>query len=224
MSWRKAVTFSGNSPVRPRRAAGRSRFAASSRVASNRRCHSLGRELVRERDRRELRRVENLVGVGVADAAQDARIGERALERAVLGGQCGAECVEIDARRRRCRRGRSPRVRPRRAPRAATRGAWCRPRSGPACRWENRTRPGRCARPSFAPGGRQCSRPAIIRWSTSQRSPSRPIAMRLPMRRSSRTTPALDRRRAADRRCAAGTRPLGARVRAALPRCAARGR
>jgi len=33
--------------------------------------------------------------------------------------------------------------------------------------------------PSFAPAGRQCSRPAIIRWITSHRSPSRPIAMRL---------------------------------------------
>ena len=40
---------------------------------------------------------------------------------------------------------------------------------------------------SFAPGGRQCKRPAIIKCSTSQRSPSTPIAIRLPMRRTSRT-------------------------------------
>lgn len=40
---------------------------------------------------------------------------------------------------------------------------------------------------SFAPGGRQCRRPAIIKCSTSQRSPSTPMAIRLPIRRSSRT-------------------------------------
>ena len=41
---------------------------------------------------------------------------------------------------------------------------------------------------SFAPADFQCSRPAIIRCRTSQRSPSTPIAIRFPMRRSSRTT------------------------------------
>ena len=40
---------------------------------------------------------------------------------------------------------------------------------------------------SLAPGARQCSRPAIMRCSTSHRSPSRPMAMRLPTRLSSRT-------------------------------------
>ena len=55
---------------------------------------------------------------------------------------------------------------------------------------------------SLACGGRQCKRPAIMRWITSQSSPgspttglcrwggrssSTPMAMRLPMRRSSRT-------------------------------------
>ena len=43
--------------------------------------------LLRQRDRREPRAVQDLVGVGVADAAEEARIGERALERVVLAAQ-----------------------------------------------------------------------------------------------------------------------------------------
>jgi len=39
----------------------------------------------------------------------------------------------------------------------------------------------------FAPGSIQCSRPAIMRCSTSQSSPSKPIATRFPIRRSART-------------------------------------
>jgi hypothetical protein len=45
-------------------------------------------------DRRELGGVEDLVGVGVADAAEDARVGEGSLEGAVFGGEGGAEFVE----------------------------------------------------------------------------------------------------------------------------------
>ncbi len=44
-----------------------------------------------------------------------------------------------------------------------------------------------CRPDSFAPGARQCKRPAIIKCSTSQRSPSTPIAIRFPIRRNSRT-------------------------------------
>jgi photosystem II stability/assembly factor-like uncharacterized protein len=51
----------------------------------------------RELHRRQLRSVQDLVGVGVSDAAEDVRIGERALQRVVVGGQTGAECVEIRA-------------------------------------------------------------------------------------------------------------------------------
>ena len=47
------------------------------------------------------------------------------------------------------------------------------------------------ARQLGVPRGRQCSRPAIIKCNTSQRSPSTPMAMRLPMRRSSRDDAAL---------------------------------
>ena len=54
-----------------------------------------GLELVGLGDGRELGRVQNLVGVGVAYAADEARIGEGALERAVLERECGAEFVQI---------------------------------------------------------------------------------------------------------------------------------
>ncbi len=46
-------------------------------------------------DGRELRGVKNFVGVSVADAAEIARIGERALDGVVFGGKRRAECREI---------------------------------------------------------------------------------------------------------------------------------
>jgi hypothetical protein len=51
-------------------------------------------EFAGELDRGEVRGVEDLVGVGVADAAEDARVGEGSLEGAVFGGQGGSEFVE----------------------------------------------------------------------------------------------------------------------------------
>src|SRR5207245_1134876 len=39
--------------------------------------------------------VQDLVGVGVADAAEDVRVGERALERVVLASQRGGELVQV---------------------------------------------------------------------------------------------------------------------------------
>src|ERR1039458_6873839 len=55
----------------------------------------VGLEFVSERDGGELGRMENLVGVGVADAADEARIGEGTLEGAVLKSECGAKAVEV---------------------------------------------------------------------------------------------------------------------------------
>ena len=84
-------------------------------------------EFVGERDGRELSGVEDLVGVGVADAANEARIGESALEGAVFAGERGAECGEVGrAQRCRCRRGRCRGEPLRRAGRGARRGAWSR--------------------------------------------------------------------------------------------------
>ena len=57
-----------------------------------------------------------------------------------------------------------------------------------------------CLPASLAPGFFQCSRPAIIRCSTSHRSPSSPMAIRLPMRLSSRTRfPSADAQRRLER-------------------------
>src|SRR5260370_20307320 len=55
----------------------------------------LGGELLRELDRRKSRLKENLVGVGVADAAEQSRIGARALQCVVGGRQRLAELMEI---------------------------------------------------------------------------------------------------------------------------------
>ena len=80
-----------------------------------------------------------------------------------------------------------------------------------------------CRPASLAAGGRQCRRPAIMRWSTSQRSPSSPMAMRLPIRRRSRTV-----RPSAEAKggCAVRSREMPATRTppAAGRRCAARGR
>ncbi len=53
----------------------------------------VGRELVGERDRRELRRVQDLVGIGVADAAEQARIGQGALQRMIFSRQHRAKRI-----------------------------------------------------------------------------------------------------------------------------------
>src|ERR1019366_10247056 len=52
-------------------------------------------ELVSERDGRELGCMQNFVGVGVADAADETRISEGTLESAVLKSECGAKAVEV---------------------------------------------------------------------------------------------------------------------------------
>src|SRR5487761_172288 len=50
-------------------------------------------QLLRHRDWRKLCAMQYLVGIRVADSAEDARIGERALERVILGAQRGCELV-----------------------------------------------------------------------------------------------------------------------------------
>ena len=52
-------------------------------------------QLVCEGDGRKFCCVQNFVGVGVADSAEQARIGEGSLERTVFGGKCVAKRVEI---------------------------------------------------------------------------------------------------------------------------------
>ena len=54
-----------------------------------------GVSLLGEDDGRELGGVEDFVGVGVADAAEEARVGEGALEGVVFVGEGGARSVEV---------------------------------------------------------------------------------------------------------------------------------
>ena len=124
---RNAVTFSGNAPP----ASSRSRSihsASTARVASKSRAISASVELCGQRQRRQPRAVQDLVRVGVADAAEQARIGQRALERVVLAREARGERLEVGVERLRARRDRASRAPPRRARRAATRAAWFRPR------------------------------------------------------------------------------------------------
>ena len=98
MSGRKAVTFSGKllavvgaqpgDPVGKRRAG---------RLVQAR--DLFRRELVGHGERRQARAVQDLVGIGVADAAEQARVGERALERVVLADERSAERREVDRQR-----------------------------------------------------------------------------------------------------------------------------
>ena len=57
--------------------------------------HSMPCQFVGELDGRELCCMQNFIGVGIADAAHDARIGERTLECPVFLSEGGAERVEI---------------------------------------------------------------------------------------------------------------------------------
>ena len=183
MPSRKAVTFSGN----PSPASARSRrgpVARVARVASNRRSISSGVELPRQRQRREPRAVQDLVGVGVADAAEEARVGERALERVVLAHE--------PRRRTRPDRPRGPRAR-----RARTAASAASPRPGGSTRAACVPASVRTSVPvgNSKDGerdlaGRPCPRrratgagPAIIRWMTTNRSRSSASTIRLPMRR-----------------------------------------
>ena len=50
-------------------------------------------EFLREGERRKLGFPENFVGVGVADAAEEARVGEGAFESVVGGEECGGELL-----------------------------------------------------------------------------------------------------------------------------------
>ena len=63
--------------------------------------------------------MQDLVGVGVADAAEDARVGERALERVVLATEAAANCGARRLAAARARRDRARRAPPARAPRAS---------------------------------------------------------------------------------------------------------
>ena len=112
--------------------------------------------------------VENLVRVGVADAAEKSRIGKRAFQSVILGGRVRLRNVSRSAPKTSMPPGSSRAksfLTARR--RAARRGACCPLPSGRAIRWGSRT-PRDSGGPELGAGGRQCRRPAIMRCSTSQ--------------------------------------------------------
>ena len=82
-SW-NAVTFSGNASPASARSARRPLRERVERAPSEDRLISVGCELAGQLERRQLRAMKNLVGVRVADAAEEMRIGQRALQRVAL--------------------------------------------------------------------------------------------------------------------------------------------
>ena len=135
------------------------------------RATSSSSSLLRQRHRRQPRAMQDLVGVGVADAAEQPRVGERALERVVLAAQPRRERGE--------RRRPGPRARRDRARRSAAsprtsvqRGAPLRAGLGEEQRAGREVERGehRLRAAASRPRARHCSRPAIIRWMTRKSS------------------------------------------------------
>ena len=122
--------------------------------------------------RRHPRGVQDLVRVGVADAAEQMRIGQRALDGVILAAQRARELLARRLQQLEAAgivRGQPPL---RRGRSRATPGASSRLRSAAACRWRNRTPRGRPCRESRQPRSFQRKRPAIIRWMTTKSSSS----------------------------------------------------
>ena len=94
ISGRNAVTPSGNFFLASDERRSIQSFSVD-RVSREETLPFFGFKFVRERNGRELRRMKNLVGVGIAHAADDARIGEGALEGAVLGSERGAKPIQM---------------------------------------------------------------------------------------------------------------------------------
>ena len=113
ISGRNAVTFAGNAPP----ASSRSRAVHSPEHVARRRrtaaSTSSSSSLLRQRERRQLRAMQDLVGVRVADAAEQMRIGQRALERVILAAQARRERRRGSRSSRRGRRDRTRRARAR---------------------------------------------------------------------------------------------------------------
>ena len=217
---RNAVTFSGNpSPASRAQPLGPlASVVARRRVQS--RAISVVVELARQLERRQPRAMQDLVRVRVADAAEEVRIGQRALERVVLAPQRRGEVSHAAA---------SATSRPPGSSAASAalalhdvqRRALLRARLGQqqrAVREIERREPD-LARHGV-PRSRQCSRPAIIRCKTRNSSPSSP--RRCACRCAAGRSPSgPSRRRAAARPSAAGTAWPAARARASARRCAA---
>ena len=144
-------------------------------------------QLVRQRHRRKLRRMQNLIRIRIAHPANQPRIGQRPLQRAILLRQRRSKPLQI------ARKNLNPP------------GSIARKPSSPAttCNDARRFVPASvstsdpfakskaaklCLPASRAPAAFQCNRPAIIRCNTSHKSPSTPIAIRFPIRRTPRTT------------------------------------
>ena len=174
--------FLGEAAVRPR---ARRRSIHSCRTSLRRRVQALDLVLEhrpRQLDRRQLRAVQDLVAVGVADAREQVGIGQRALDGVVADEQPRAELVEVGVERLEAaaiefgQRGR--------AAQQVHRGPLLRRRLGQQQRAVREVE----RRQADLAGDRralffQRKRPAIIRWIVRNRSSSSSKMRRLPSRR-----------------------------------------
>ena len=165
------MTFSGQSPASARRPLGP---FGERRV--RRREQARDRRLVeraRQRERRQPRAVQDLVGVGVADAAEEARIGQRALEVWFSRDERVRRTRRASPSGRRGRRGRARRARLRPATRCSDARRFL-PASVSSERAVSNSNEGERVRRRLAcPARSQRRRPAIIRWTTRKSSPSK---------------------------------------------------
>ena len=144
-------------------------------------------QLVRLRDWRKLRRMQNLVGIRIPYPADQARIGQRALQSAILRSQCRAKSIQVRLKYLHSARIHRIAAPPRREPHISDARRF-EPASVSTRDPFGKSNAASAFRPaSLAPAAFQCSRPAIIRCNTSQISSSNPIAIRFPIRRNSRT-------------------------------------
>ena len=214
ISGRNAVTFSGKpSPTSAREPLGplRAGSTASRRTAARSAVASSAR---RQRHGRESRAVQDLVGVGVADAAEQARIGERALQRVILAARAAPRTRRGRRRARRGRRGRT------RASARSPRTTWSDARRLRAGLGEQqrarvelerreRERAGqlRARRVPLQPAGdHQVDHDEQLALERDHDALAEPL--------DASTTPSLRLRRAADRPCAARTGSRAGRARA----------
>ena len=181
MPSRNAVTFSGNRfPASRREGRGPiAEDAANGRVQPR---DLLLRQAPRELGGREPRPVKDLVRVRVADPGKEPRIGQGALQRVALArerlpkgaGGPPREPRGLHGRRRRAPAGRATRWSDARLLVLASERT-----SAPS----SKSNAARAPRPpTRAPRFFQCSRPAIIRCRTTNRSPSSAKTIRLPIR------------------------------------------
>ena len=140
-------------------------------------------KFVRQGDRRQLSRVENLIGIRIAHAAYQARIGERAFQSSVFKDQCSAKAVEIRRENLDPTGIKIASIPLRPELHRAKRGALSQLPSTPATPWENQRLRVHFFRRAWSAEASNASGPQSSNEAPATGLPSTPTAMRFPIRR-----------------------------------------